>query len=64
VKKKLVKRRGALIRHLLRHEGILKTIIEERTDRKTYRGRPGLAYIKQIMKDLGSITYVEMKKKG
>jgi hypothetical protein len=35
-----------------------------RTDRKTYRGRPGLAYIKQIMKDLGCITYVEMKKKG
>jgi glucose-6-phosphate dehydrogenase assembly protein OpcA len=33
-----------------------------RAEGKNYSGRPRLAYIKQIMKDVGCTTYVVMKK--
>jgi penicillin V acylase-like amidase (Ntn superfamily) len=34
------------------------------TEGKNYRGRPRLAYINQIMKDVGCTTCVEMKSKA
>jgi hypothetical protein len=60
--KDLVKRRDELIGRLLQHEGTVKTIMEGRKEGKNDRGRPRVAYIKQIMKDVGCTTYVEMKR--
>jgi hypothetical protein len=62
--KNFVKRRDKLIGHLSQHVGILKTIIEGRTEGRNYSGRPWLAYIEQIMEDVNCTTYVEMKRKA
>jgi hypothetical protein len=62
--KNFVKRRDELIGHLLRHEGILKTIIEWKIEGKNYGGRPRFAHITQITKDVGFTTYVEIKRKA
>lgn len=60
--KNLVKRRDELIEHLLRHERIPKTIFEGTIEGKNYSRRPRLAYIRHVMKDVGSTTYVEIKR--
>ena len=62
--KSIVKRRVQLTGHLMRHEGLLKTIIEGYVDGKRPRGRPRLRYMDQIMKDVGCTTYGEMKRKA
>jgi len=47
----------------MRHEGLLKLIIEGRVEGKNRRGRPRLEFIQQIIKDQGYDSYVEMKRK-
>jgi len=47
----------------MRHEGLLKLIIEGRV-RQKHRERPRLEYIQQKLKDQGCDSYVEMKKKA
>uniref|UniRef100_A0A2S2PJ80 Endonuclease-reverse transcriptase n=1 Tax=Schizaphis graminum TaxID=13262 RepID=A0A2S2PJ80_SCHGA len=62
--KNIVRRRNEWIGHIMRHEGLLKLIIEGCIDGKNRRGRPRLEYIQQIIKDLqGCNSYVEMKRK-
>lgn len=41
-----------MIRYILRHDSLLKLIIEEYMDGKTVKGRPRMEYISQIMKDV------------
>jgi hypothetical protein len=61
--KNLVNRRDEMIGHLLRHDGILKTVKEGRIE-ENCRVSPRLAYIKQIMKAVGCTPYVEVKRKA
>ena len=62
--KSIVKRRVQLTGHLMRHEGILNTIIEGYVAGKRPRGRPRLRYMDQIKEDVGCKTYEEMKRKA
>lgn len=62
--KSIVRRRNEWIGHIMRHEGLLKLIIEGCIDGKNHRGRPRLEYIQQIIKDQGCNSYVEMKRKA
>ena len=60
----IVRRRNEWIGHIMRHEGLLKLIIEGRVEGKNRRGRPRLEFIQQIIKDQGCDSYVEMKRKA
>ena len=60
----VVNRRVQLIGHILRHGGILLTIIEGLVDGKRPGGRLRLQFMDQIMKDVGCKTYEEMKGKA
>jgi hypothetical protein len=57
----IVQRRDRLIGHLLRHEGLLKTVIEGTVEGKRCRGRPRLCFIQQIVSDVRCKNYTEMK---
>jgi hypothetical protein len=48
----LRRRRGRFIGHILRHNIVLKTVLEEEISRNNYRGRIRMEYIGQIMKDM------------
>jgi hypothetical protein len=50
-----------MVGHILRHEDLMKTVLEGRVEGKNYRGRPRLEYIEQIRKDVECNTYSEMK---
>lgn len=55
-----------LIDHIVRHEGLLKLIIEGKSvEGKNYKGKPRLeyTYIQQIIKDQGCNLFVKMKRK-
>lgn len=54
--KSIVRKRNERMDHII-HAGLLKLIIED----KNYRGSPKLEYIRQIMKDQGCDSYVQMK---
>jgi hypothetical protein len=41
-----------MVGHILRHEGLIKTVLEGRVEGKNYRGRLRLEYIEQIIKDV------------
>jgi hypothetical protein len=56
-----VQGRHRLIGHLLRHEGLLKTVIEGTVAGKRCRGRPRLRFIQQIVNDVRCKNYTEMK---
>lgn len=60
--KTIQKRRSTLIGHILRHEGLLHTIIEGKLDGKNAIGRPRMKYMTQIMKDLQCNSYTELKR--
>jgi len=60
----IVKRRNEWIGHIMRHEGLLKLIIEGSIEGKNHRGRSKLEYIQQIINDQGCNSYVEMKRKA
>lgn len=62
--KHIQKRRDQLIGHILRREGLLKIIMEGKIPLRNARGRPRLQYINQIMADVGSNNYTEMKRKA
>jgi hypothetical protein len=49
----IVRRRVTLVGHILRHEGLMKTVLEGRVEGKHYRGRSRLEYIEQIIKEAG-----------
>ena len=60
----LTKRRDRLIGHILRHEGLVKLVLEGSVGGKNGRGRPRHEYDKQIRVDVGCNSYVEMKRKA
>jgi hypothetical protein len=45
-------------------QSICLLICCRRIEEKNYRGKPRLAYIKQIMNDVGCTKYMEMKRKA
>jgi hypothetical protein len=51
-----------MVGHILRHDGLMKTVPEGRIENKNYRGRPRLEYIEQIIKDVECKTYSEIKR--
>lgn len=62
--KYLKRRRNHLVGHILRHNGLLKLIIEGTVDGKNSRGRPRLEYMSQIMEDMSCGSYWELKRKA
>jgi hypothetical protein len=56
------KRRDVWVGHLIRHEGLIKTILEDAVEGKNARGRPRLEYIDQILEDTGCPTYKALKR--
>jgi hypothetical protein len=58
----IVRRRVTMVGHILRHEGLMKTVLEGRVEGKNYRGRPRLEYIEQIIKDVECKTYSEIRR--
>jgi hypothetical protein len=57
----LRRRRGRFIGHILRHNSLLKAVLEGETSEKNYRGRPRTECIAQIINDAKSNSYVGMK---
>jgi len=51
-----------MIVHTLRYDSLLKLIIEGNVDGKTERGRPRMEYISQIIKDMDTGSYRDLKK--
>ena len=58
------RRRVELVGHILRHDSIVRTVIEGYIEGKRNRGRPRLEYMEQIMKDTGCNTYQGLKCKA
>jgi hypothetical protein len=56
-----VQRRDRLMGHLLRHEGLLKTVIEGIVEGKRCTERPRLSFTHQIFSDVRCKNYTEMK---
>lgn len=50
-----------MMNHMLRHDSLLKMIIESDVDHKTGKGRPRMEYIPQIMKDIGINNHRELR---
>lgn len=50
-----------MIGHTLRHDSLLKLIIEEYMNGKTGRERPRIEYISQIMNDMNMGSYLDLK---
>jgi len=62
--KNIVRRRNEWIGHIMRHDGLLKLIIEGRVEGKNRRERPRLEFIQQIIKDQGCDSYFKDEKEG
>lgn len=62
--KSIRKRRMELVGHILRHNSIVRTIMEGYVEGGRYRGRPRLEYMQQIKEDTGCHTYEEVKRKA
>ena len=60
--KTLKRKRHILIGHILRHDGLMKTIVVGQVDGKRGKGRPGMCCIEQIIKDVREKKYVSMKR--
>jgi|AKYZ01.1.fsa_nt_gi Reverse transcriptase (RNA-dependent DNA polymerase). len=58
----IVRRRTELIGHTLRHESLLKTVLEGRVEGRRGRGRPRRRYMDQIMRDVNCHSYTELKR--
>ena len=58
----LKRRRDKMIGHILRHEGIVRDILEAETGFKRGRGRPRLQYYNQIVTDVGCTSFRQMKR--
>ena len=51
--KTLIRRRNNLIGHILRHDGLMKTIVEGQVDGKNEgKGIPRKKYMEQVTKDV------------
>ena len=55
-------RRDRMVGHLLRHEGLVRDILESETGVKRGRGRPRLDYCSQIVRDVGCSTFSKMRR--
>jgi hypothetical protein len=55
-------RKVKLFEHLLRHNGFVTNIMEDRVLGKKSRERPRLSYIKNTTKELVCNSYAEMKR--
>ncbi|VVC25849.1 Hypothetical protein CINCED_3A016755 [Cinara cedri] len=62
--KSLKKRRTKLIGYILRHNSLLKRIMEGMIVGKNVVGRPPLDYLQQIMRDVDVPGYRHMKRKA
>ncbi|KAF2886258.1 hypothetical protein ILUMI_19914 [Ignelater luminosus] len=60
--KYITKRRDTLIGHIVRHDGIMSTILEGVIKGKNAQGRPRLQYTPQTMQDMNCQTYQEFKR--
>lgn len=60
--KTVKKRRNRMVGHLLRHEGLVRDILEAEVGIKRRRGRPRLDYCSQIVRDVGCSTFREMRR--
>ena len=60
--KQIQTRRDKMVGHILRHDSLLKTIIEGNIEGKNARGRPRLEYMTQIREDVGKSSYTAMKR--
>ena len=56
------KRRDRLVGHISRHEGLVQVVLEGSVWAKNGVGSPRLEYSKQIQRDVGCGSYVEMKR--
>ncbi|KAF0724219.1 LINE-1 reverse transcriptase [Aphis craccivora] len=59
--KSIQSRRGKMIGHILRHQSLLKKIIEGDVEGHISRGRPRTEYMTQIMQDTNKGSYKELK---
>jgi hypothetical protein len=57
-------RRGKMIGHLLRHDDLIKVIIEGKIEGRRKRGRPRRAYMEQLKENIEVETYRELKEKA
>ena len=57
-------RRTGLVGHILRHENMIKMILEGMTEGKRCRGRLRLHYTKQLMEDMNCTSYQELKRRA
>ena len=46
----------------MRHDGLMKTIVEGQAEGKKGKGRPRMSYIGQVIKDVKEKKYVTMKR--
>ena len=53
-------RRDRMVGHILRHEGLVRHIMESEVGVKRGRGRPRLDYCSQIIRDVGCSSFGEM----
>ena len=60
--KTLTRRRNNLIGHILRHDGLMKTIVEGQVEGKNGKGRPRTKYMEQVKKDVKEKKYVGVKR--
>ena len=48
--------------HILRHDGLMKTILEGQLEGKNGKGRPGTKYMEQVKKDVKEKKYAGVKR--
>ncbi|KAF2903432.1 hypothetical protein ILUMI_02758 [Ignelater luminosus] len=60
--KYITKRRDTLIGHIVRHDGIMSTILEGEIEGKNAQGQQRLQHTPQIMEDMNCQTYQEFKR--
>ena len=60
--KTLSRRRDNLVGHILRHDGLMKPIVEGQVKGKKGKGRPQMSYIGQVIKDVKEKKYDAMKR--
>ena len=53
-------RRDRMVGHILRHDGLVRDILESENVRRKGRGRPRLDYCSQIVKDVRCVSFREM----
>ena len=56
------RRRNNFVGHIMRHDGLMKTIVEGQVEGKKGKGRLRMTYIGQGIKDVKQKKYVSMKR--